>query len=85
MTESKKIYLPGSSVTPRGEFLVGLHRPPGYRVVNLREQDLTGILGHTVDGSPVDNRINFPAGDVQVTSAKSVSYTHLTLPTKRIV
>ncbi|MCL7488246.1 MAG: hypothetical protein M8357_08765 [Desulfobulbaceae bacterium] len=72
MPDLPKSYLPGSSVTPRGRFLVGLHCPPPFTVANLREQDLTGILGHTGDGSPVDNRRNFPAGDVQVANTKYI-------------
>jgi hypothetical protein len=58
-----------TSVSPEGQFLVGLHRP-SCSVVNLREQDRVSVLGHTVDGTPCDNRVNFPEGDIHVASAK---------------
>ena len=72
MDNSPKNYLPGSSVTSQGAFLVGLHCPPSFTVANLRENDRTGILGHTEDGSPVGNSANFPSGDVRVTDAKRI-------------
>jgi hypothetical protein len=69
---STQKYLPGSSVTPQGEFLVGLHCPPSFTVANLREQDRASLLGHTEEGSPVDSSINFPPGDVRVTDPKRI-------------
>lgn len=72
MRNSTKKYFAGSSVTPGGEFLVGLHHPPPFTVANLREMDRTEILGHTGDGSPVDSQVNFPPGDVQITDAKRI-------------
>ncbi|GAB4339519.1 MAG: hypothetical protein Kow0089_12480 [Desulfobulbaceae bacterium] len=65
-------FLPGSSVTPAGRFLVGIHAPGAFTVANLREHDLVGALGHTRDGAVVDNRVNFPGGDVRVTDAKRI-------------
>lgn len=60
-----------TSVTPRGTFLVGLHRP-AFSVANLREQDRNDLLGHTAGGTPCDNRVNFPAGDVHVAEARPI-------------
>ena len=72
MPHSNKKYLSGSSVTPLGEFLVGLHSPTDFTIANLREQNLTGPLGHTQNGSPVNNAANFPKGDVQVINTKDI-------------
>ncbi len=58
-----------TSVSPEGQFRVALHRP-SCSVANLREQDRVSVLGHTADGRPCDNRINFPRGDIHVASAK---------------
>lgn len=72
MPNNTLTFLPGSSVTPAGEFLVGKHEPASFTVANLREQDHTCLLGRTGDGAPVDNAVNFPPGDVQVTNAKRI-------------
>ena len=58
-----------TSVTPAGRFRVGVHKP-FYEVVNLRRRDQVGRLGILADGSPVDNRVNFPAEDVREESAR---------------
>lgn len=50
-------------VAPGGNFVYGVHRP-GYRVINLRENDFTADLGRPPGGESVNNRDNFPAGDV---------------------
>jgi len=60
-----------TSVTPERKFLVGLHRPT-YTVVNLRENDRKSVLGHTEDGAVLDNRTNFPPGDVRVPAGKRI-------------
>jgi len=58
-----------SSVGADGTFECGIHRPH-YQVKNLREEDPSpGVLGLTPDGLPVDNRINFPEGRVEVPEA----------------
>ncbi|MDH3328412.1 MAG: hypothetical protein OEM01_04195 [Desulfobulbaceae bacterium] len=60
-----------TSVSPDGKFLVALHRP-SYSIVNLREYDWISVLGHTKDGNPCDNRVNFPEGDIRVPAAKRI-------------
>lgn len=60
-----------TSVTPAGTFAVALHRP-SFRVTNLREQDNVGPLGSTADGSPIDNRVNFPAGEIEAEAARPI-------------
>jgi len=54
-----------TSVTPEGKFLYGLHKPV-YSVHNLRQQTERHVLGHTSQGEPIDNRGNFPAGNIEV-------------------
>lgn len=51
-------------VSPTGKFRVGLHRP-AYCVRNLRDDNFLLHLGCLPDGTPVDNRANFPPGDVE--------------------
>ena len=51
-------------VGPDARFKVGVHAPH-FTVNNLRAQDHITALGHLNDGSPVENQINFPPGDVQ--------------------
>ena len=58
-------------VAPEGAFVFGVHRPR-YRVANLREEDHVGRLGKTADGKGIDNRANFPAGDVEEPGAAPV-------------
>ncbi|MHB8811578.1 MAG: hypothetical protein ACYC9M_16470 [Desulfobulbaceae bacterium] len=60
-----------TSVTPAGTFAVVLHRP-SFCVANLREQDNVGQLGSTADGTAVDNRANFPPGEIEVSAAKPI-------------
>ncbi|MGM0453994.1 MAG: hypothetical protein ACQERN_12590 [Thermodesulfobacteriota bacterium] len=55
---------PRSCVSPEGKFVYGIHEP-GFTVDNLRENDYIGPLGESDDGTPVDNRINFPPGAVE--------------------
>ncbi|MCG6895188.1 MAG: hypothetical protein LJE65_16420 [Desulfobacteraceae bacterium] len=54
-----------SCVSPEGRFRYGIHKP-SFQVRNLRRKDHPAVLGMTENGEPVDNRCNFPAGEVQV-------------------
>jgi hypothetical protein len=54
-----------SCVSPEGRFRYGIHKP-SFQVRNLRSKDHLAVLGMTENGDPVDNRRNFPAGEVQV-------------------
>lgn len=58
-------------VCPDGRFVYGLHRPD-YTVTNLRRGQYPEDLGIMPDGSVVDNRGNFPAGDVNVPEADRI-------------
>ena len=60
-----------TSITPEGRFRVGIHTP-GYRVRNLREHDHPCVLGTLAGGRGVGNAANFPAGDIEVESARPV-------------
>ncbi len=57
-----------SCVTPTGRFRYGIHKP-AYTVTNLRPEEKIRRLGTLPDHSPVDNRSNFPDGDVPVGQA----------------
>ncbi|MCP4118328.1 MAG: hypothetical protein GY737_23595 [Desulfobacteraceae bacterium] len=56
--------VPRSCVGKDGCFIVGIH-DPGFKVANLRENDHLCPLGALPDGTPVENRANFPKGDVE--------------------
>ncbi|MFH0726980.1 MAG: hypothetical protein V2B19_11645 [Pseudomonadota bacterium] len=58
-------------VAPSGKFVFGIHAP-SYTVENLRESDTPGELGALADGTPIDNRKNFPPGEVRVPAAEMV-------------
>ena len=58
-----------TSITPEGRFLVALHRP-SYTIANYREKDWICTLGHTENGTPCDNRKNFPEGNIEVAQGK---------------
>ena len=58
-------------VRPDGGFLVGLHKPH-YRVVNKRLTESIQALGATTDGEIVENHLNFPKGDMEITKAQPV-------------
>ncbi len=60
-----------SCVHPDGRFRVGLHRP-AYQVRNLRARDFHCTLGQLTDGRPVENRANFPQGDIEVAGGHPV-------------
>ncbi|MEA3230219.1 MAG: hypothetical protein U9Q05_00480 [Thermodesulfobacteriota bacterium] len=55
-------------VSPSGNFVYGIHKP-NFEVQNLRETDEIDTLGMDENRSPVDNRVNFPAGSVDVPRA----------------
>lgn len=58
-------------VSPEGRFVYGIHRPV-YSVANLRENDFISPVGGRADGFPLDNRVNFPPGDVAVEEGGTV-------------
>ena len=60
-----------SCVDNEGRFIVGIH-DPGFKVVNLRENDLVRPIGALPDDTPVDNRVNFPPGDVETQAADRI-------------
>ena len=57
-----------TSITPEGNFCYGLHQP-SYQVKNLRSRTKLEELGKTEADAPVDNRINYPASDIDVPEA----------------
>ncbi len=56
--------MPRTCVDPSGRFRVGVHQPE-FEVKNLREHRYIEILGTLSNGVPVDNRANFPRGNVR--------------------
>jgi hypothetical protein len=62
---------PRSCVSKDGCFVVGIH-DPGFKVTNLRENDRLQPLGALADGTPVENRANFPMGDVEAPHADRI-------------
>ena len=54
---------PRTCVSPEGRFLVGIH-DPGFDVANFRQNTRIDSLGKLPDGTPVENRVNFPPGSV---------------------
>lgn len=63
-TDTKRfLNFPGTCVSPAGHFVCGIHRPR-FDAANLRGNDCLAILGTTDEGRPHDNRVNFPAGDI---------------------
>ncbi len=58
-------------ITPGRAFEYAAHRP-SYAVDNLRLQDHLLDLGALPDGTPVDNRDNFPPGDIRVDRARTI-------------
>lgn len=55
---------PRSCVGKDGQFIVGVHTPE-FEVKNLRDHTHFATLGELEDGTPVDNTVNFPDGDVR--------------------
>ena len=66
MLENKTIMR--TCVTPKGIFWYGLHKP-AYRVRNLRTRTRHEQLGMDQAARHVDNRLNYPDTDVNVSSA----------------
>lgn len=60
-----------SCVSKDGRFVVGIH-DPGFKVTNLRKNDLVHSLGTLPDGSPAQNQNNFPQGDVEAVSTDRI-------------
>ncbi len=58
-------------VAPTGNFVYGAHRPR-FRVKNLRENNFIVDLGRYLDQTSVNNRDNFPPGDVDETGADTI-------------
>jgi len=54
-----------TSITPEGSFCYGVHRPE-YSVHNLRRNSVLQKLGYTTEAKVVDNKRNFPAGDLEI-------------------
>ncbi|MFO8113579.1 MAG: hypothetical protein R6T92_13825 [Desulfosalsimonadaceae bacterium] len=54
-----------SCILPEGKFVYTVHSP-SYVVANLRENDYIHALGVFPGGEAHDNRVNFPAGEVDV-------------------
>ncbi len=55
---------PRTCVGKDGFFIVGIH-DPGFKVTNLRGNDLLHPLGSLPNGTLVENQANFPMGDVE--------------------
>jgi len=51
-------------VTPEGNFTYGIHKP-SFTVANMREESCLQSLGLDENDNPIDNSINFPAGEVE--------------------
>lgn len=63
-TDTKRfLNFSGTCVSPAGHFVYGIHHPR-FGAANLRGNDYFSILGTTDEGRPHDNRVNFPAGDI---------------------
>ncbi|MFP4452445.1 MAG: hypothetical protein ACLFNW_02575 [Desulfobacterales bacterium] len=58
-------------VSPDGSFAYAIHAP-AFRVKNLRGNDRIYKLGTFDDGGSCENRINFPQGDIEISSADKV-------------
>jgi len=56
---------PRTCVSPRGRFVVGIHEPD-FTVDNFRQKTTTDVLGRLPGGGPVENRINYPRGQIRV-------------------
>jgi len=58
-------------IDPSGVFICALHEP-SYKVVNLRRTETLAVLGHDSDGNAINNRANFPRGDLVINNAGKV-------------
>ncbi len=55
-------------ISPSGQFIFGIHKP-GFKVKNLRINDVIVSLGEFADGTPLENQVNFPNGNVEENEA----------------
>ncbi|NOX32812.1 MAG: hypothetical protein GXP56_03610 [Deltaproteobacteria bacterium] len=62
---------PRSCVGKDGRFIVGIHKPC-FEIKNLREHDYITSLGQLQDGKMVDNKVNFPGGDLYEPDADTI-------------
>ncbi|MEZ4551704.1 MAG: hypothetical protein R2874_14860 [Desulfobacterales bacterium] len=62
---------PRTCVSPQGRFVVGIHEPK-FTVDNFREKTIEDVLGRLPDGSPVENRANYPLGQVRAGAADRI-------------
>ena len=62
---------PRTSVSPQGQFVVGIHEPK-FTVDNFRQKTIEEVLGRLPDGGPVENRTNYPPGQVQAETADRI-------------
>jgi hypothetical protein len=69
--DTKSCPMCNTCVAPAGQFVYGIHRGR-FDVANLRENDYFHTLGRTGDGRTLDNRVNFPAGDITETHGGAV-------------
>ncbi len=53
-------------VTPDGNFTYGIHKP-WFKVANMREESYLQSLGLDENDNPINNSVNFPAGEVEET------------------
>jgi len=51
-----------TSVSPKGKFVWGCHKP-AFSIANLRERD--SIIGNLSDSTPISNKDNFPEQDIE--------------------
>jgi len=52
-----------SCVGKDAQFIVGVHKP-AFKVKNLRDHDYFASLGQLEHGTMIDNKVNFPKGDL---------------------
>ncbi|MFO8240942.1 MAG: hypothetical protein R6T90_08090 [Dissulfuribacterales bacterium] len=58
-------------IDPSGVFICALHQPT-YKVINLRQTDTSAVLGHDSDGNTIDNKANFPHGNIFINNIGKV-------------
>lgn len=58
-------------VSPQGRFVVGIHEPK-FVVDNFRHNTVKDLLGRLPDGRPVENRTNYPPGQVRADTADRI-------------
>ena len=80
MTKIHFTYLPGDGIGPE----VGAAAIAVLKAVSEKFGHDLSVDEHLIGGAAIDAGLK-PLPDATLASAKAVSYTHLTLPTKRIV